>query len=196
MSTTAVDPINVKTPSREICVKSYYDPKVFAALKRMETRSVSGAVNTTVAALIDNVIDLFGDKAVEFVEDYGKYLQSANTNLWNASAFLTGNFRASLKMSGNFQKDPVGCGITFDMEWFTTEKWLPMLHSITYDNHVVWTTKDGTKHENTYHSVRKAGTMKHITGEDYTPRVPPVKPYVFDYLNEIDNVERQKAGVN
>lgn len=195
MSTTAVNPINTKTPSREVCMKSYYNPKVVAALKRLETKSLSGSMNATVAELIDSTIDLFGDKAVEFVEDYGKYLQSANTNLWNASAFLTGNFRASLKMFGNFQKDPVGCGITFDMEWFTTEKWLPMLHSYTYNNHVVWTNKYG-KQEATYRSVKKAGTMKHITGEDYTPRVPPVKPYVFDYLSEIDNIERQKAGVN
>lgn len=193
MGTRTKDVVNTKTPSKKVCMTSYYDKKLVDALSNLE--KIAGKnPNATIQSAVNAIIDDAENRAVSYVEDYGKYLRSSYGNLWDFVRYYTGNFRAGIKVYGDFSKDPVSCTIDFDEDWFFEEKDLPALKSRTRHVHRVWTTKGGVTNSNDYVYHDKPGKMIHIYGSDYRPKIPPY--YIMDVLDEMDDIERDKAGVN
>lgn len=177
-------------PDKPTCVRSVFGEDGYDALENLEeVAAYNGdeAVYNAVEALVEYAEDM----STEYVDDYRNYLINGYNAMWDDSAFYTGNFRGSLKIDGVFEINPLETIIYFDEDWFMTPKMLPSLKTRVV--HRTWTTKSGVTTSKDY--VYPSGRMVKITGEDYRERVPPT-PYVMAYLDEIDDAERAKAGVN
>ena len=170
-------------------MRSYWNASIVQKLGTI----VALAENCGIDEVLDAAYELneeLSDTAVDYIMDTKTYLENSYDTLWDASSFYTGNFRGSIKIVGSFSSDPLSTFVDFDEAWFLTPKELPSLKERVV--HASWSTKKGDKSK-TY--TYPAGQIVQITGEDYRERVPPT-PFVMEYLDELDEAERIKAGVD